>query len=661
MTIDRFIPDDKGVGLIVATAVGDALGWPQEDRSNIVGGEKARAVPPEPNFRGWSRNAGTQFGRYLDPVLPGEYSDDTQLMLAVARACMHEDWLSWLTHVELPTWPLYQRGGGGAVLNAARSWADHRPPWAPANARAESKVTRYFDAGANGVAMRIAPHALVTASQDTDDELIRRVILDGITTHGHPRALVGAAIHALGIRHALRHEGTLGYGELIDVIAHNQTWRDPSTFATLADGQWLESHERWSTGDTRVHPYELWGRTVDEVDHLLDLASAGLSRGATANDERVLESLGVFDKKQSGSGTVCAVAAMYVATRTAPRPMGGLLRTGFLRRADTDTLCSMTGSLLGSLHGPGWLGALFQDVQDRDYLVKVGLDLSALANHAAKQPHAPRDEPVATATGDLRKWTKDLFDGEPVHIAPDGRRSWVESIDRLETRTRNFVARARIHTEDGQTLIVDRISKTPLAAFADSASNTPDHAANNSRRATTDVGTSNERRQPAPSVSTVELRVANLDASTRFFAQVLGFDCEGDSRRTYVNPFLVLSASGNAGANPDPLATIVTVSHPDPEQVAHRAESFGGVRYEWSRDRGALWLKEPGNNVIRVVRMATDEGARPTSGASASEHPLAVDMSMPPAPTRAEETYMQDALFDVSDANAPSTPGEHSP
>lgn len=93
--------------------------------------------------------------------MAGEYSDDTQLLLAVARACLAgNQWLEHLRVVELPFWPTYQRGGGRAALTACRAWQDSSPPWA------STKAASYFAAGANGAAMRIAPHVLATATED---------------------------------------------------------------------------------------------------------------------------------------------------------------------------------------------------------------------------------------------------------------------------------------------------------------------------------------------------------------------------------------------------------------------------------------------------------------------------------------------------------------
>src|SRR5271170_4407033 len=116
MTFSKQIGVDAARGVFVGAAVGDALGWPQELRGGLKGGKKAReSAEPTLAFRPWTRNGGHYSHRYEDPVGPGEYSDDTQLLLATARACLTgTTWWNWLAEVELPTWPLYQRGGGGA-------------------------------------------------------------------------------------------------------------------------------------------------------------------------------------------------------------------------------------------------------------------------------------------------------------------------------------------------------------------------------------------------------------------------------------------------------------------------------------------------------------------------------------------------------------------
>lgn len=595
---------DRVVGLIVATAVGDALGWPQEDRSNIVGGDSARYVSPRPEFRTWERTAGSQYGRYTDPVFAGEYSDDTQLMLAVARACHHENWYEKLTRVELPFWPVYQRGGGGAVLAASRGWSEGKPPWAPPRAgsrdsRERDRVARYFDAGANGVAMRIAPHAVIRVHDEDETELIRRVIADGVTTHGHPRALVGGVIHALGLRHALRQDGTLEYGELLDYLRVAPAWRDPQHFLAAVPEGWLDSHAELSRGDTHQPPDLLWQRTCQEAETLLTVAMRGLSQGATTNDQRTLTDIGVYDKQRSGAGTVTAVAAAYVAARTASRPMGGLLRTGFLREADTDTLCSMTGALLGATQGTGWLAHLFAEVQDREYLIKIASSLAAIGDsHPPVRSGAMLAKPLTAASN--RKWVKDLFEGKPLQQAPDGRPISVQRISPLETGTRQFMARAVVRAADGQTLIVDRTSKTPIPTVALTNELAPNRLAVRNQDETRRSSPTDRRWQPA-TLAGVELRVSNVPRTALFLHEVFGLPTSArPNERISVGTFVVLAPISN-GESTNGAASILDVHSKDLNGIAGRTERFENAAAQWTDEGKCLWIREPGGLRIRVT------------------------------------------------------------
>ncbi|MCW2890425.1 MAG: hypothetical protein JWL58_7287 [Streptosporangiaceae bacterium] len=466
-------------GIVVCAAVGDALGWPQEIRSSIVGGNAARGVPPEPTFRAWDRNSGNRFGRYTERVNAGDYSDDAQLLMSVARSCLSRlEWLKHFTEVELPAWSTYQRGGGRAVISAAREWASGTPPW---RLDAQTKtglahLRAYFDAGANGVAMRIAPHVIVTADQDPI-MLLSRVVMDGIATHGHPRALVGALVHALALRHALLHQGTLGYGDLIAVLLDDGSWQQTDWLEDVLPDLW----QRAFRATTERPAAAIWAATVSETRELLDVAHRSLGRGALANDEETLDELGCFDKTRNGAGTITAVAATYLAARTATRPLSGLLRAAFLPKADTDTLASMTASVLGALHGPDWAGRLSQDVQDSRYLhvladqlsaVPFGLATTQLQTMADETGRPDKARPVQAA--DIKRFRSLLSreGGNPRRFL-DGRA--IERCDREELKSNASVRvdRVRLTLQDGQSLIIDTIGKVaedPTGASQDGPS-----------------------------------------------------------------------------------------------------------------------------------------------------------------------------------------------
>jgi ADP-ribosylglycohydrolase len=71
---------DRAVGMVLAAAVGDALGWPYERR------DRTRRLPADsgPNqFVAWERMAGNRFRPFTEVVKAGDYSDDTQMIIAV--------------------------------------------------------------------------------------------------------------------------------------------------------------------------------------------------------------------------------------------------------------------------------------------------------------------------------------------------------------------------------------------------------------------------------------------------------------------------------------------------------------------------------------------------------------------------------------------------
>jgi len=539
MTVGQMPESHRIEGLLVGAAVGDALGWPQENRSNIVGGQKARRVDPALRFTDWERNSGSQYARYRERIRAGEYSDDTQLLMAVARACLHDaDWLDWLTRIELPLWPLYQRGGGAAVLRSAKAWSDGRPPWLVTSRKAQDRAATYFEAGANGVAMRIAPHAVVTAHDSTPHDLLERIIRDGISTHGHPRALVGACVHGLALRNALRHQGTLGYGDLMEAVLSDSLWQETTMFTSCVPDSWLAAYRE-------NLPYQdvvaVWRETVHEMRQLLTLAMDALAAGAMASDERTLEKMGVFGR-YGGSGTITAAATLYIAVRTAARPHSGLLRSAFLTSADTDTLASMTGAILGAVHGTQWLGGLENRVQDRGYLTTLAEQLSVKSSYRAAPQARIERAPEGLTAAALRRYTDVLFE-QPGYAPrfPDGRDVRVLEEQRLPTNARSLVEQVRLETSDGQTLTINRVTR---------GRRTEPAAGTTSTFAKDGVPIVEERR-PSESegarVVATNLLVENLERSVAFYSRIFHCSVERLDRKTArLMPGLLVTESAEA-------------------------------------------------------------------------------------------------------------------
>ncbi len=163
-------------GAFLAFAAGDALGWPQEIERNVRSG--GGGAPPQIEFRSWTRRSG-RYRRYEETIGVGEYSDDTQLTLSCAWSCLARRSMSGAATVRRSGW--------------RQAWLASRPPWESGKTDA---ARRYFDAGGNGVAMGVLPHALFLAGQEDPTVLVHDVVRDGAVSYGHPRALVGATVSA---------------------------------------------------------------------------------------------------------------------------------------------------------------------------------------------------------------------------------------------------------------------------------------------------------------------------------------------------------------------------------------------------------------------------------------------------------------------------------
>lgn len=352
---------DKYLGALWGAAVGDALGWPNEQNSKRIGKE---STANKELFQKWSRRCGGRFWAHEEEIYPGEYSDDTQMIIATARSLRYgNNWSRHFSKVEIPAWTSYERGGGGATKRAAEVWKKGRMPW-KLNANNLSNVKSYFDAGGNGVAMRILPH--IFKNEDVIDEVMHQVVLNGIFTHGHPRALLGATLYADALICLSNLSGTLGYGELVSLlIERKDKWGCFPKIRKLEE--WLMN----ANTVLKSRYMDIWDSAVRENIDLLNVAREGLKLGALDTGNDILQKLGCFDKKVNGSGTVTAVASIYLSSKYASNPHIGLTEAAHLANSDTDTLASMVGGLLGMLHGTEWLSATWHGVQDFEFLRKL--------------------------------------------------------------------------------------------------------------------------------------------------------------------------------------------------------------------------------------------------------------------------------------------------
>jgi ADP-ribosylglycohydrolase len=169
--------------VVVATAVGDALGEPFEQSPRDI-----ERDAENPDLRTW--NGSYQKGRYADA---GVWTDDAGMTLALAETLVDKGvdrdailaaYGRWFKNLQDPA-----RGTGGTVRRAMENHL--------AGAGPDSCGVRTFPGGyvGNGTAMRAAPYGLYFARRSTPhalEEMVRACVEDARLTHHHPEAEAGS-------------------------------------------------------------------------------------------------------------------------------------------------------------------------------------------------------------------------------------------------------------------------------------------------------------------------------------------------------------------------------------------------------------------------------------------------------------------------------------
>jgi ADP-ribosylglycohydrolase/catechol 2,3-dioxygenase-like lactoylglutathione lyase family enzyme len=452
-TLNRASLISKAKGAFLGAAVGDALGWPQEMPGKTVG--KKVSSPGEVlsnGFPQWLRKSGSRFYLHTEAILPGEYSDDTQLILCTARSLLYgEQWWQHLTKREFPAWTGYERGGGGATNRAAQEWLTGLEPWS------SSKRKLYFEAGGNGVAMRILPHCLVGVAIEDFGVIAKKIVANGICTHGHPRALIGALSYGFALWSALRETNTLQYGAVIEKVLSGVEYWSVLPDLDYLSPTWKPSAREVNDGQYKKH----WQTTVEEMLKLLESSQEAMKQGALSVEREVLDKFGCFGKNK-GSGTITAAASLFLASRYAAAPLNGLVAAAFANGADTDTMASMTGGLLGAIAGTEWLGDFAEQVQDAPYLKKLA---EHLIQNQGTTHQIEFTSDIKTTRKQLDLLIEKLEASKPgdIVLIPDGREAQTSAAQRHSPIAKATLAVSwKLTTTDGQSLYIKKLSRVKI-------------------------------------------------------------------------------------------------------------------------------------------------------------------------------------------------------
>ncbi|MEU9960550.1 ADP-ribosylglycohydrolase family protein [Streptomyces sp. NPDC050982] len=296
----------------------------------------------------WRRRIGGRQGAFV--TLPaGTYSDDTQLRLATCRAIRANQGfdLEAFAKVELPVWLSYALGAGRASKRAAGNLA-RGGQWLA------NSYPGWTEAGGNGVIIRVQPHAWEAAAIGRSPyPMMLDVLKNGLSTHGHPRALASACVYA---------------DLLLTVLRKN------SKAVTLRDIQYAVDHasripeligEDHELGRYMIPAWEAaadgtfadaWNQVIKEmslrVDQLADTLPSIADLEEVEKVDRYLALLrlwGLFDDEQRGSGTGTLFAALALLFLFPDNLDKAIKIACGAVNSDTDSIATVFGGIAGAL------------------------------------------------------------------------------------------------------------------------------------------------------------------------------------------------------------------------------------------------------------------------------------------------------------------------
>lgn len=463
-------PETKYKGSIKLSAIGDALGWITEfekSKESLMakfGTERIEIFYP------WKKNVGGRFYGFIDSIKAGSYSDDTQLLLAVARSIRNDGSSdhNYFAKIELPNWLDYARGGGRTVKTAASKISRKSVKWFSNfyNFKVNGETQDYRQSGANGAAMRVLPIAL--ANLGNIEKIKEEIFCNSIITHGHPRAILGAMLYGYAVNQIIVFRpDDFSWENYITQIGLDFPKKFELTFNKPEIREWIKE---WNISSIKTFE-SVYAETITETQNQLRLIFQSIKQNSAVNE--TLKKIGCFDPATKGSGIATVIAGIYLASRFHAKPLDAIIESVNALGSDTDSIAAFTGGLIGALHGNTIIPEKWNSIQDSSYLDKVAEDLLAISEERFEDPPKVIDR----ETKSLNNPSNDEFNiDELIDFRPLGLGK-ITAVERQLTLTKgkyNLIVEAAFN--NGQSIIVSKLFNGSPST-ADIFDNTKDYEA----------------------------------------------------------------------------------------------------------------------------------------------------------------------------------------
>jgi ADP-ribosylglycohydrolase len=326
---------DRLTGMLLGTAIGDALGMPVE---GLDIDQTMKAIHRLGGIRDFLAPQAHVL-RTLRKLRPGCWTDDTQLTMAIARSLIEQ-------HGNLDYDAIARAHVSAFETLELRGWDSTTKQSCRRLAQGTERTRAGKLGGAdNAVAMKIGPVAAWSFLRgESREDLLRHCLNVGIMTHHDPRAVVGAYLIALLTR---------------DALASQRKW-DPAQERyqeIIAEAEWAEAQlaARIGVSDDPMSQH------LSELHDALDVESEELAEFCNGADHYACHSIPYCIALLLGrpwefeDGVIAAVNG------------GG----------DTDTNGAIVGSVLGAAYGFKKLPRRFVDkVEEPELLRSLGTSLA---------------------------------------------------------------------------------------------------------------------------------------------------------------------------------------------------------------------------------------------------------------------------------------------
>lgn len=415
---------------IQLSAIGDSLGWMTEFEKSKDSIKEKYGVSEIDSFYKWEKYVGGRFNGYLDRIKGGSYSDDTQLLLSVARSIQPNGDIDnvYFSKTELPSWLKYARGAGRTIKNAAKKIERKSATWNNNffNFKAGKTTIDYRESGANGAAMRILPISL--ANHNDFDKIKENIFANSIVTHGHPRAIVGAILYGLAIDVMLDQKvKSFNYQSYLTELGKDLESKLMLNFINKPlFKSWILKWNKSSENDFML----IYNETVQEALNSLRDVFKFIRDGKDTKSSLI--HFGCYAPSTKGSGISTVIGGVYLAIKHFQNPEQAILEAVNSIGTDTDSVAAFAGGLTGCLYDIEIIPDKWKNVQDSLYLNSIAQNLFRISNNGSLDLTKEEFELNLKSLNEIS--SDEYLENEEIFFNPLGK-GIITNIDRQKTLT----------------------------------------------------------------------------------------------------------------------------------------------------------------------------------------------------------------------------------